>query len=186
MPLFVPDPKAVNVTKLEVARRQIAEAVRLFFERRDAVSIHTLTSAGHQVLADVGSRSGWAGIFRNEELIRPEKRSEWKQIINSAGNFFKHADKDPEDTLDFQADLTQHLLFDAVYLFRWLTADLFPEAMAFALWYVLRYPDALVDTEETKTWMRQVQSLGLRPNDFDRFREMINAAYADRNGVLPD
>jgi hypothetical protein len=32
-------------------------------------------------------------------LIRPEKRKEWWRGLNRAANFFKHADKDPDELL---------------------------------------------------------------------------------------
>jgi len=35
------------VDKVEVARRQIREAVRLFFEARDLVVIHTVIASAH-------------------------------------------------------------------------------------------------------------------------------------------
>jgi len=36
-----------TITKLEAARRHLDQAIRLFFEERDALSIHTLVSAAH-------------------------------------------------------------------------------------------------------------------------------------------
>ena len=40
--------------KLDVIRRQIKEAVRLFFEERDRVVIHTIIASAHQILFVIG------------------------------------------------------------------------------------------------------------------------------------
>ena len=57
-----------KLTKLDVARRQIDEAIRMFFERRDTVSTHTVASAASQVLADFG-KGRFQGWTRNKAIV---------------------------------------------------------------------------------------------------------------------
>ena len=42
----------ITVTKIGAARSQLIEAIHLFFEDRDPVSIHTLVGASLQILND--------------------------------------------------------------------------------------------------------------------------------------
>ena len=37
------------VTKLEAAERQLRVAIRLFFERKDMIAVHTLTAAALEI-----------------------------------------------------------------------------------------------------------------------------------------
>ena len=43
------------VTKLQAAERQLWVAIRLFFEGRDAIAVHTLAAAAHSVPVDLTS-----------------------------------------------------------------------------------------------------------------------------------
>jgi hypothetical protein len=114
--------------KLEVAKRQLREAIWLFFHERDAISIHTLVAAAHQILDDLAKPKGIESI-RRISIIRSEKKKFWIDILNEAQNFFKHADKDPEATLDFNPELQLFFIIDAIQLYATLSAySPFPEA----------------------------------------------------------
>lgn len=95
--------KYIYVSKLDAARRQLEHAIRLYFRHGDVVVIHTLTSAAHQILRDLGKAQGVKSIMHDEgmELIKPERRDEVRKIYAKAENFFKHADRDPEEQLKF-------------------------------------------------------------------------------------
>src|SRR5436190_215604 len=95
-----------NLTKLDVARRQIDEAIRMFFERRDTVSTHTLASAAAQILADLGKDRGFQGWTRNKAIIKPAHWKKWRDAITKFEAFFKHADHDAYETCDFHPDVT--------------------------------------------------------------------------------
>jgi hypothetical protein len=45
-----------TVTVLEAAERQLRTAIRLFFERRDMIAIHTLATAAQEILRRLGKR----------------------------------------------------------------------------------------------------------------------------------
>ena len=100
------------IGKLDVARRQVAEAIRMFFERRDPVAVHTLIYAAHQILTDLCTARRLDTILKNNPLLKPERAREWHQAMNEAGNFLKHADKDPDATLEFRPKLTEGFIFE--------------------------------------------------------------------------
>src|SRR3990170_2717985 len=98
----------ITVSKLDAARRQLDTAVRLYFSEADPVSIHTLTAASHEVLTDLNrERGGSPTVMESfEAYIKPEGIKEFGSMINKAANFFKHADRDPEDIQTFNPEQT--------------------------------------------------------------------------------
>jgi len=80
------------IDKIEVARRQIREAVRLFFGARDPVAIHTLIASAHQILGDISDKRGAQSVLKNVKRV------------NYPFNFLKHADRDPRSTLGRYCD----------------------------------------------------------------------------------
>lgn len=131
------------VTKLEVAERQLRMAIRLFFERKDLIAVHTLAAAAQEVLRDLGRPRGIKSIFKGSDRIRPEKRKEINDIFNQAQNFFKHADRDASDCLKFYYEATKFYLMDAALLYNQLTGRQFPEITGLVGWFMLKFPDLL-------------------------------------------
>lgn len=90
------------VTKLEAAERQLRAAIRLFFERKDIIAVHTLAAAALDIFRQVGRPRGFKSLYdRAGERNRPEKRREVLNLFREAQNFFKHAGKDPRKELKF-------------------------------------------------------------------------------------
>src|ERR1035441_8899965 len=82
--------EVVWIDKVEVARRQIKETVRMFFGERDPVAIHTLIAAAHQILTDIGEKRGAKSVFVGKKTQR----------LNHPFNFLKHADRDPDGKIN--------------------------------------------------------------------------------------
>jgi hypothetical protein len=78
--------KAEQVTKIDAAERQIKEAIKLFFERRDQISIHTLAGAANQILYDISNESGMESM-RNSLIIKDEYRKLWMDALNKEKTF---------------------------------------------------------------------------------------------------
>jgi hypothetical protein len=114
----------ITVTKIGAARSQLIEAIRLFFEQRDPVSIHTLVGASLQILHDHIDDVSivWdKNLFLHKDtiFIKDEYRKEWHAKVNEARNFFKHADRDLRDgktIIEFEASL--HHVLPRVFLSR--------------------------------------------------------------------
>jgi hypothetical protein len=134
-----------KVTKIDAIQRQLKTAILLFLEDGDAVSIHTLTAAALQVAMDLGAKAGLAGFVKDLEFIKPEKHEFFRKVVNSAENFFKHADRDPEAVLEFYPAATPLYLADAAALYGKLGGPEFPALQVFHVWFMLNYPDVLQD-----------------------------------------
>ncbi|MDE0190471.1 MAG: hypothetical protein OXQ90_03865 [Gammaproteobacteria bacterium] len=48
----------LHVTKLEAARRQLREAIRMFFADADVLAVHTVASAAYRLISDLKSQRG--------------------------------------------------------------------------------------------------------------------------------
>ena len=134
-----------ELTKLEAARRQIAVAIRLFFDDRDAVSVYTLAANAWEVVDVLCRRRGVDSLSRETEGRLRSGRSLRHDFINQPyRNFFKHADRYSEGTVEgFRDESNDHLLMLAAEdLLRLEEAKLL-ECQVFQIWYLAAYPEKI-------------------------------------------
>ena len=144
----------MEISKVEAASRLLDTAIRLFFEGADAVAVHSLAAASLNIFSDLAEHGGnsWrAHLGDDSKLSAPEM----KRVLNSAWNFFKHADRDPDGTIRrcskcnakmWPSPISKPCTFHEL---RHTTATLLLAAGA-DLWAVqkmLRHTDAQVTTE---------------------------------------
>ena len=144
----------IKIGKLDAARRQLETAVRLYFSEADAVSIHTLVSAAYQVLSDVNKAHGGEPMLKEQipTWVSPDATAESKRLLNEAANFFKHADRDHDEVLEFAEGPTGLLLYDAVRKYRELTGENVPVLAVYDVWFWLGPGSHLVaDAERGRT-----------------------------------
>lgn len=166
----------LHVTKLDVARRQLEVAVRLYFNEVHPVAVHTLAAAAYNVLRDVNlARSGSPMIVKDriDEYVKPEFVSELRKKINEAENFFKHADRDPDRVLEFRPGLTEFFLLDACEKYRQLTGEAVPEFILYTGWLSLQKPDAFILPPEGEALRSQIRSESLSFGRARFFAEML-------------
>ncbi|MBK8528143.1 MAG: hypothetical protein IPL57_14055 [Rubrivivax sp.] len=165
-----------QVTKLEVATRTLAAAIRLFFERGDGIAVHTLAAAAQALIRDLATAKGmpYTSILHDHPEVRPEDRKRWINGINAPRNFFKHADKDPDGVFDFDHDENILVLMDANAVITQLSQDLPMENSVFAGWFATKYPQmrAAYKTNPVGDYCSR-NSIGAE--DFAQFREMCSS-----------
>lgn len=163
----------IAVNKIEVAERQLTEAIRLFFENRDEVAIHTLVAAAHGVLRDIGKSSGIESTLIDGVPVRETKKREWISIVRRAQNFFKHADHDPDATFEFVTMQTTIYLVDAVEMLSAIAESSPIEVAVFRAWFRMKHPEFFVFDEQAKTffsaWSRVFGS------EVDNFESILSA-----------
>ena len=162
-----------SVTKLDAAKRQMNEAIRLLFEQRDEVSVHTLACAAGQVLCDLCKARGVPAPFRGGEMIRKKHQKEWRGVLAKSENFFKHAGRDPDAVHEFKASWTHFLLLDATQMYSGLTKRTTYEATIFTGWFFLKYPRLLKDGDVKDRLLRTAISIDVDPDDLSSFRNAI-------------
>jgi hypothetical protein len=134
-----------RVTKIEAAQRQLRTAIALFFQDGDDICVHTLVAAARQILMDLLHREGKESLIAEsrELLIEEEGQKQFRIAIAAAENFFKHANRDPDASLEFKAEQTHFLLVECADAYRTLTGRYLRELVAFLAWFMLEYPHLL-------------------------------------------
>ena len=165
-----------SIEKVEAARRNLAAAVRLFFDRDDPIAIHTLAAAAQGVIRDVARTRGLAhtSILHDHPNIPADARKEWIKILNAPRNFFKHADADPNGSLEFDESANETLLLDACLILSKISDRALSEANVYLGWFTTANPklrSALANNQIGDYAVRN----GISPQDFGKFRELCGA-----------
>jgi len=134
-----------NISKLDSATRQLHLGIRLYFEDADPIGVHTLAGASHGLLRDLTRHvaTGQGNSARHVN-IESSQRSFVTSMVNQAKNFFKHADRDPNSVLQFNANWTDFLVFEAIQMHIELTRRVDRENQFFLIWLSAKYPNVLL------------------------------------------
>jgi hypothetical protein len=111
----------VKLSKFDAIRAQLDAAIELYFVSENLVATHTLAAAAYNALKDIAKLEGAEHPFLKNDYIQSLPVKEQRKTIkclNDPENFFKHADRDPNNTLSFNPELTETLLMDACAYFK--------------------------------------------------------------------
>jgi hypothetical protein len=117
----------------------------MFFTNQDTVSAYTLAAAVEGILGGLLKQKGTTHPFRESDLIREGMEAEFNRILNQPQNFFKHADKDRVDALEFPAVALEYLLFECTVLYELLTGRVLRESWVFFIWFGIHHPNLVKD-----------------------------------------
>jgi hypothetical protein len=126
----------LQLTKLDAAASQMETAIRLYFADGDPVSIHTLACASCDLVRDVGRAQGIAKLTVKDwglDYVKAEHRGEIRHLLSSSQNFFKHADRDSSETIDFNPEEPAARLLDGCMAYQKLTGTMTPLMTLFQL-----------------------------------------------------
>jgi hypothetical protein len=104
-------PKWIRVTKLAAAKRQVRQAIELWFANGDPVSIHTLLYAAVEIIHHLHGRVTGKPLFFGNEAMQNAK-PETVRLVRDWPNFFKHGRRDADKVLYFNANANL-ILFSA-------------------------------------------------------------------------
>ncbi len=101
------------ITKEIACRRQIRAAIRMLFCDEDALAVHTIIGAVDGLLVDLAGEEGVE--LEMEEMWRLaaplHNQGERLKLERQAQNFLKHANKDPQGSIDFDPVVNELRLF---------------------------------------------------------------------------
>lgn len=134
----------IKVSKLDAAKRQLEIAIRLYFNDADPISIHTLACASHTILSDLNKKYGGDPMIASDFLIKDEFKKEISKKMKEARNHFKHADNDPEATIDFNPEINEYFLFDACEKYQDMTSEKVPYFIIYRVWFASKHPNICI------------------------------------------
>ncbi len=133
----------LQLSKFDVAERQLLLAIRLFLKEEDPVAIHTLSEAASQILFDLKKDFGVSSMFRESVLIKDEYKKEWRKHLSKSKNFFKHADNDPDHIHEFNPICNHFSLIDSVNMYETIKKKWVPETLIYTCWFMSEHPHLL-------------------------------------------
>lgn len=132
----------MEIKKIDSAKQQIETAVSLYFNYGDPVSIHTLAAAAFNILKDIFNKKGKKDYFlKNPDLISEPHKKEFLDKVNEAENFFKHADRDHDRSIEFNPEVTDFFLFEGIRIYYQLTGEYPPIMGKFVAKFFYKNPD---------------------------------------------
>jgi hypothetical protein len=162
--------QTVTVSKLDAASRQLDNAIRLFLAEGDPVAIHTLAAAAAQVSADLMKAKGLTSLVRSASLIREDRRKEVLRTMAAPENFFKHADRDSNESIEFNPETTEYFIFASLAELQALTGKLSQAGYVFQMWFLVTHEGVLLENETTKPILEAVEKIrkggGMEKSDF--------------------
>ena len=150
-----------RVGKVEAAERQFCTAVRLFFEDDgDAVSVHTLGWAAHEILDRSIGNDG--SLLKG--LAREAKDKKALKQLEEAMRFFKHHQGKGAQfkEIKFITNLNEWLLLDCAMMHRDLTGHRLPEGKAISVWMAARFPGVVPLKNPFPGALEQLREWGLQ------------------------
>jgi hypothetical protein len=161
----------IYVSKLDSASRQLKTAISIFIRNGDPVSVHTLGCASQEILSSLGRQQGIKSQFDQMlESIKPEYKKEVRDRINKAKNFFKHADRNQTETIEFSVESNELVLWDASCQYFLLTKHSDPLIKVFEIWISAKHPEMFILTKN----QREIQDNLVKDLDIDNKKEFFD------------
>ena len=142
----------INLTKRDVARRQLMTAITLLFENKDRVSVFSLASNAWEVIDVLCNRAGVESMSNQTRQNIPAGRYLKAHYINApCRNFFKHAEGDPDAILkEFDEMSVDAIAFLAVEDYMRLFKRAPIEFQVFQLWYLATNEEKVAESEKDR------------------------------------
>ncbi len=181
--------KYSDISKLQAAESQLKTAIELFFNDRDSISIHTLASASQEILETLGDKKGIKSErLKMLEVYDPEDRKKIHSKLWYHKNFFKHADRQPNDITTLNPEYTELIIWDAVRLYYFITKKKVPAFLVYDLWMYSKLPELYnLSAKEEKLYKETLSTNGKNHQDKLHFLNMIATAERElRENIKPN
>lgn len=121
----------IRLTKIEAAERQLNAAIDIFFSDGDLVPAWTLAAAAYNVIKNLKEHQG-----SRDMMLKHQMAAALDANLNRYENFLKHADRDPNEVLEFNPrGQIELLLLDASLGFHSLTERMSPQMLLAQMWF---------------------------------------------------
>lgn len=167
--------KSLTVSKLDAAKRQLETFIRLYFSSGDPVAMHTLAAAAFNVIRDLNKKRGGAPTIQEKlfDNVRPEHHKSLREKLAEAQNFFKHADRDHDATLEFNPEFAKLIAMDACSKYTELTGESPPLFQIFNGWMMITNQEIFVIPVEQRFKLADVAKTFLPTGKAAYFADML-------------
>lgn len=169
--------KIEKISKIEVASRLTNHAVKMFFHNDDPISTHVVVCAANEILSTIIQKKGLkTALGPNSFLIQPDSKKEWIDINRRNYNFFKHANRDFSECIDFNIGKNYYVLFENINFLKMLDQSLTKDMQFFIIWLITHHPNIL-QNEEARN---EIQKIGLSSNKlFEIYDDAVDSDLLD-------
>lgn len=168
--------QSLTISKLDATKRQLETAIQLYFHQGEPVSIHTLVSAAYNIIRDINERRGGTKMVVKEQLfeyVKPEMHREFHDLLHRAENFFKHADRDHDATLEFSPAESEVLIWDACTKYWELTTEQPPLFQIFRGWFMSTHQNLFSLPEDMQRKLAEASKLTTEGGRLGYFKLML-------------
>ncbi|MCY9826909.1 hypothetical protein [Vibrio chagasii] len=171
--------QVLELSKLDVAERQLHLAIELFFQQSDPVSIHSLSEASSQILRDIAPNFSKHSFYRQHQELSKSEQKELNRQLNEARNFFKHADKDPNEKIKFKPGSNHLSLFETSLLHSDIKGSIDIEIVIYFAWFLSCYSEYFPFPSD---FMEKIRGAGLLKKKLSHAEclEMLNQHRAEQ------
>lgn len=115
--------------------------------------------------------------------MKPEYHKEVRNILREPENFFKHADRDPEESTTFHPESTGNLLFEAIETYSVLTGEIIHELITYRCWWLFHHQNCL--TTEADDFLSSMNVLAFAKHQRTQYFTEMMAALAAQHPAPP-
>jgi hypothetical protein len=173
----IPGWPTINITKLEMAERQVNAAIRHYFLDPDPVPCLTLAGAAYQIVHDLAGEDHQGVVLDNGDEIGEGFYPAFRYPYES----LKHADRKPDEVLPFPIDLPELYIDEAVDKYYFLAGKYSLEMIVFRVWCnTILNGDDLFPEEPVRSLAAAFAQKFSKNDRAGFFEELM------RPGILPD
>ncbi len=139
----------IHLSKLDVSKRELEHAIRLFFLSGDPVIIHLIISSSQQILRDLCHHEKIETFMdKAMGMVKEEYKKEVKEGLVSAYNFFHHAKNDPKGIKEFNPEFSEYALWESIEMYFSLTKEVTGIMQAYRFWFYIKNASIMEKQED--------------------------------------
>jgi hypothetical protein len=151
--------KNIKISKLDASKRQLECAISIYFNDGEPVSIHTLSAAAYNILRALNGEKVWMSKDRITDYVKKGREKDARDALNKIENFFKHADRDPDNILDFNPEANEFMIWEACIVYKELTGE-YPDKMKiYNIWFKNKYNHLFISMDEQKQMAERIKAV---------------------------
>lgn len=133
-----------KVTKIQAAERQLNASIRMFFGGEDPIATHNVACAAFDLLRNLAEKTDRPSLMdKMLGMVNESKKNDMIELWRKPQNFLKHANRDPDDVLEYNPEILKFYLAFASIAYSEFTNKDTPEVRGFILWFSLMHPDLI-------------------------------------------